>query len=426
MTGRTTRYRGAWDAFATYRRLRDAGVLGTHSYLHLWAGGGEIGWAPVDRLTVTSNDYSRDWRERLAALSSNGHKAMGYVAFDIVDADAEDGPRESPAPLAEFIVPGERIAFANDGNVTHHSLCGFDAAPFLAVALPKRNGARGEMELRPVAGSEPERFKRAVARAVDALHAGEAQKVVLSRYQVFDVDYDPVALFGAITESRTYADAFLLAYGEVEAMVATPELLLAAEGRAITSNPLAGTRPRGATFDEDDRLRHDLRHDHKEIVEHILSVTTLMGQLGPVCEHGTLVVRDLMDLSIHQYVQHLSSWILGRVSADRHVLEALWAMVPSVTIAGFPREPAVTLLRSLEDGPRGLYSGVIGWVAGDADCRFSLAIRGVFRYGGRTYLHTGAGIMAESVPENEFMETEHKLGAARGALARAAAAEAGS
>jgi salicylate synthetase len=424
MTVSVCRFRGSFDARATYRRLRDEGALGSHSYLHLSPGRAEIGWAPVDHLKVTDADFHPDWRERLAAMTApgDGRKAMGFIAFDAVDAGSPTYPggTANPAPLAEFIVPGERVEFTADGNATHWTTSGFDVAPFLTVALPRRPAAPRDADFHPVGGVPREAFEESVARAVEALHAGVAQKVVLSRHQAFDVRYDPVDLFDAITESGTHADGFLLSFGDLAAMVASPELLVWADGRRLESNPLAGTRKRGATFQEDESLRHELRHDHKEIVEHVLSVTTLLGQLEPVCEHGSLVVRGLMDVSIHAFVQHLSSTIVGRVSPDRHVLDALWATFPSVTIAGFPREPAVRLLRSLEQGPRSLYSGVIGWVSGDADCRFSLAIRGVFRYGGLTYLNTGAGIMAESVPEREFMETEQKLSAAKQALARVA------
>ncbi|HEX6371219.1 MAG TPA: chorismate-binding protein [Longimicrobium sp.] len=426
MTARACRFRGCFDAGSTYRRLRDAGVLGSHAYLHLSPGRAEIGWAPVDHLRVTDAEFLPDWRERLAAMTSPGdnRKAMGFVAFDAIDAGDATYPEgvRNPAPLAEFIVPGERVEFAPDGNVTHWTTSGFDLAPFLTVALPRRPAAPRDVHLEAVGGVPRDAFEESVARAVEALNAGVVQKVVLSRHQTFDVRYDPVDLFEAITESRTHSDGFLLEFGDLAAMVASPELLVAADARRLESNPLAGTRKRGASFGEDESLRHELRHDHKEIVEHVLSVTTLLGQLEPVCEHESLDVRRLMDISIHQYVQHLSSTILGRVSPDRHVLEVLWAVFPSVTIAGFPREPAVRLLRTLEYGPRSLYSGVIGWVSGDADCRFSLAIRGVFRYGGLTYLNTGAGIMAESVPVNEFMETEQKLRAAMQALARVATA----
>jgi anthranilate/para-aminobenzoate synthase component I len=175
--------------------------------------------------------------------------------------------------------------------------------------------------------------------------------------------------------------------------------------------------------EHDERLREELRQDHKEIVEHVLSVTTVLSQLEPFCQHGSLVVSRLMEVSVQQNVQHLSSVIRGMLGPDRHVLDALWAVFPGVTIAGFPAEPAVRMLRALEAGPRGLYSGVLGWVSGESECRFSLAIRGMYRYGARTFLHAGAGIVPESIPESEFAETQHKLAITREALSRIVASE---
>jgi salicylate synthetase len=262
-----------------------------------------------------------------------------------------------------------------------------------------------------------------VRGAVAGLRAGHAQKAVLSRYQAFDLEYDPVALFSAHFLTPRFVDAFLVSFGDVTAIVASPEVLLDARGRRITSNPLAGTRPRGKTVGDDERLREELLRDHKEIVEHVLSVTTLLSQLEPFCEHDSLVVSRLMEVCVQQNVQHLSSVIRGVLGSDRHVLDALWAVFPGVTIAGFPAGPAVRMLRALETGPRGLYSGVLGWVSGESECRFSLAIRGMYRYGERTFLHAGAGIVAESVPESEFTETEHKLAITREALSRIMASE---
>ncbi|HEU0055012.1 MAG TPA: hypothetical protein VFQ39_17620, partial [Longimicrobium sp.] len=120
MTVRACRFRGCFDAGSTYRRLRDAGVLGSHSYLHLAPGRAEIGWAPVDHLRVTDAEFFPDWRERLAAMTTPGdnRKAMGFVAFDAIDAGSATYPEgaRNPAPLVEFIVPGERVEFAADGN----------------------------------------------------------------------------------------------------------------------------------------------------------------------------------------------------------------------------------------------------------------------------------------------------------------------
>ncbi|HEX8359881.1 MAG TPA: chorismate-binding protein, partial [Longimicrobium sp.] len=358
MTRRVTQYRGTFDALATYERLRASGVLGSHSYLHLSREGAEIGWAPIGHLKLTAAEFGPDWKRRIAAIADEGaregRKAFGYVGFDAVDGMCDalpDGSGDAP-PLAEFIVPGEMVCFAGNERVTHHTSSGFDIRPYLTVRLPAPRAKDHQYDLEPVATSSPERFKGGVKAAVERMGAGEANKVVLSRFQAFELDYDPVELFAAYCLPRPFVDAFLISFGEVVAVVASPELMLSASERRIVTNPLAGTRPRGATFAEDEALRHELKHDHKEIVEHVLSVTTMLHQLEPLCDHDTLVVNRLMEISIQQNVQHLSSVIRGTLSRDCHVLDALWSLVPSVTIAGFPRDAAVRMVRELEAAPR--------------------------------------------------------------------------
>jgi salicylate synthetase len=420
-------HRGRYDAFATYVRLRDSGCLGSHSYLHITKDRAEIGWAPIHHLRIMPEEFGPDWRTRVAAIADDaareGRKAFGYVGFDAMDGESPTRPDGTPGapPLAEFIVPGEMVTFTGDEQVTHVSGSGFDVRPFLTMKLPLRRATPRDFPLEPVSATPADVFKDGVRDAVAGLKAGRAQKTVLSRWQAFDLAYDPAALFATHCLARASVDAFLVSFGEVTAVVASPELLLDAADRQIVTNPLAGTRPRGATFEEDERLREELKRDHKEIIEHILSVSTMLEQLEPLCEHDSLIVNRLMEICIQQNVQHLSSVIRGTLSRGSHVLDALWALVPSVTIAGFPTEPAVRMVRELEPGPRGLYSGIMGSVSGDAECRFSLAIRGIFRYGERTFLHAGAGIVPGSVPENEFAETEHKLAITRESLATVAA-----
>ena len=429
MKQRVSQYRGVYDAHATYTRLRDAGVLGSHSYLHVSGDRAEIGWAPTEHLRLSAAEFGPEWRSQVARIAESGaranRKAFGYVGFDAVDgmsATRPDGSADAP-PLVEFIVPGEMVTSDPGEQVTHYSSSGFDIRPHLTVRLPPARGAEHRSELEPVACAPAATFTDGVRSAVAGLRAGRAQKIVLSRFQAFDLEYDPAALFAAHFLTRQFVDAYLISFGEVVAIVASPEVLLAATDREITSNPLAGTRPRGATVEHDERLREELKHDHKEIVEHVVSVTTMLSQLEPFCEHDTLVVKRLMEVCVQQNVQHLSSVIRGTLSRDCHVLDALWALFPGVTIAGFPGDPAVRMLRELEPGPRCLYSGILGWVSGDSECRLSLSIRGIFRYGTRTYLHAGAGIVHESVPESEFTETEHKLEITRNALAGIVASE---
>jgi salicylate synthetase len=415
-------YGGTYDPLETFRRLRADGLLGDWAYLHLAPESAEIGWAPLARLRLLDGHSPPDWQPRLQQFAATARtaerKAFGYIGFDAIDCAVGTLPDASASgwPLVEFIIPGELVTFAGD-QVVHRTHGGVDLGRYLAVREPRVRPRRPPAPLAPVSLLPPPAFVAAVRRATAALQRGAAQKVVLARYQAYDVSYDPVELFATYCLSQSFVDAFLVCFGELTAIVASPELLLTVADGLLTTNPLAGTRRRGATPEEDARLRAELRNDRKEMAEHVLSVTTMLEELGPLCVPETLAVTRLLDICLQQQVQHLSSVVQGRLAPERHALEALWALFPSVTVTGLPKADALALLRQLE-GPRGLYAGALGWVAGRDACRFALAIRGLFRYGRRTFLQAGAGIMPESDPEAELAETIYKLRAMEEALAQ--------
>lgn len=423
MTARA--YPGRWDPLATFARLREAGVLGRRAYLHLEAGRGEIGWAPVATLQLLDGtDAAASWRAQLRAFvdaaAARGSRAFGYVGYDAIDCTVGVLPDGSARgwPLVAFLVPGERVVFTAEA-ARHESTSGLELAPYLS-AEPVTPPGPAAGPLAPVAELPPAVFEAMVAEATAALQAGAAQKVVLARYQAYEVAWDPVVLFAAYCQPAAYTDACLLLYDDLTAVVASPELLLAVADGQLVTNPLAGTRPRGATTAEDARLRAELQTDRKELAEHVLSVTTMWAELEPVCRPDSLAVRRLLAVVRQPRVQHLSSVLAGQLAPEHHLLDALWALFPSVTVTGLPKREALALLRRLEPAPRGIYAGVFGWASGRADGRFALAIRGVYRYGRRTFLQAGAGIMPESRPAAERAEVAAKLQAMEDALARSA------
>ena len=410
------------DPLATFARLRDAGLLGDFSYLHRSPDHTEIGWAPIDRLRLLSGEPCQDWRDELARFSLKaeglGRKAFGYIGFDAVRDNVGTLPdlSETGRPLVEFIIPGETLTFTRLG-VTHRGLGCAEISPYLAPKPPSMppNGAARSLE--PINGTSTEAYLTAVRRALAALSAGEAKKLVLSRYQAYDTVFDPITLFAALPPP--FVDAFLICFGDLVAVVPSPELLLSGNRGQIVTNPLAGTRPRGATPAEDSRLRSELAENHKEIVEHVVSVTTVLAELEPICVPDSLVVSRLMDVLQLRKVQHLSSTVRGELGSGRQILDALWALFPAVTVTGLPKCTAINAIKRLEPNPRYLYGGVMGWVSGAGDCRFSLALRGLIRCGGRSFLQAGGGILAESIPEAELLETTYKLSAMKDALASA-------
>ena len=418
----TRQYSDVCNPLATFASLRNAGVLGDYSYFHLSPNQTEIGWAPVERLRLLAGEPCDDWRDKVVQFAQRaeqlGRKAFGYIGFDAVSRHAGALPDRSQSgrPLVEFIIPGETVTFTSL-DVTHRGLGSVDLSRHLASQLPPTPPSTAAVPLEPVDGTPEEAYLEAVRKGVAALSAGEAHKLVLSRYQAFDAEFDPVAVVAAL--QPPFVDIFLICFGDLVAVVSSPELLISGTKGQIVSNPLAGTRVRGSTPEEDERLRTELLGNHKEIVEHVVSVQTVLADLETVCLRDSLVVGRFMEVFQLPKVQHLASIVRGTLDPQRHILEALWALFPAVTVTGLPRSAAIEVVNRLEPNPRYMYGGVMGWVSGPGDCRFSLVLRGLLRCGGRSFLQAGAGILAESVPEAELRETSHKLSGMREALAAA-------
>jgi salicylate synthetase len=413
------RYSGEYDPLATFANLRTAGILSDYAYLHLSPDQTEIGWAPVQRLQLLTGEPCNGWRGELAAFAQTAEqldrKAFGYIGFDAVDCHTGTLPDGSLTgrPLVEFIIPGELVSFT-DFEVTHRSAGDIDLRRYLAPRLPGSRSSLLSTPATPVNGTPEQAYLDAVRHGITAISAGEARKLVLARYEAYEGDFDPVRLFAAL--SPPFVDAFLVCFGDLIAVVPSPELLLSGKNGQIVTNPLAGTRPRGETPVEDAKLRGELVENHKEIVEHVLSVKTVLSELDPICAQDTLVVNRFMGVALQRKVQHLSSIVSGSLGLGVGVLDALWALFPAVTVTGLPKSHALRVIRGLELSPRYLYAGAIGWVRGAGDCRFSVAIRGIVRCGTRSFLQAGAGILAESIPEAEWLETSHKLSAMKHSL----------
>jgi len=201
----------------------------------------------------------------------------------------------------------------------------------------------------------------------------------------------------------------------------SPEVLVRVEDREITVRPIAGTRPRGAGPEEDERLVAELLADPKELAEHLMLVDLGRNDVGRVAEYGS--VRVTVDKVIERYshVQHIVSEVRGQLREGLDSIDALRACFPAGTVSGAPKVRAMQILDQLEPSRRGLYAGAVGYVGwGATNLDTAIAIRTVVMRGARAYVQAGAGIVADSVPSREFAETESKAGALLKALALAA------
>jgi anthranilate synthase component 1 len=271
-------------------------------------------------------------------------------------------------------------------------------------------------------------YIRAVEVAKDAIASGEAIQVVLARRQSFGLPLDPatgrtlegVALYRALRRVNPSPYLFFVRTPTFEVVGASPELLLQVEGDKLTTHPIAGTRPRGATDADDRILAEQLQRDPKERAEHIMLVDLGRNDLGRVSRPGTVTVSKYMEVERYSHVLHLVSHVEGRLRPELDALDALRSVFPAGTLSGAPKVRAMQLIAAAEGERRGLYGGAVGYLGYDGNLDTAITIRSAVLREGQAHVHTGAGIVAGSVPEREFEETEHKAAALRRAIELAA------
>ncbi|HET7474139.1 MAG TPA: anthranilate synthase component I family protein [Candidatus Limnocylindrales bacterium] len=272
-------------------------------------------------------------------------------------------------------------------------------------------------------------YIRAVEVAKDAIASGEAIQVVLARRQSFGLPIDPatgraldgVSLYRSLRRVNPSPYLFFVRTPQFEVVGASPELLLQVDGDRLTTHPIAGTRPRGADEREDQILAEQLQRDPKERAEHIMLVDLGRNDLGRVARPGTVTVSKYMEVEKYSHVLHLVSHVEARLRPDLDALDALRAVFPAGTLSGAPKVRAMQLIAAAEGERRGLYGGAAGYLGYNGNLDTAITIRSAVLRDGQAHIHTGAGIVAGSVPEKEFEETEHKAAALRRAIELAAA-----
>jgi anthranilate synthase component 1 len=272
-----------------------------------------------------------------------------------------------------------------------------------------------------------DQYIHAVEVAKQAIAAGEAIQVVLARRQSFELppaadgnQVSGIGLYRALRRVNPSPYLFFVRTPSFEVVGASPELLLQVEGDRLTTHPIAGTRPRGATPAEDDLRSEELQRDPKEKAEHVMLVDLGRNDLGRVARAGTVRVTKYMEVERYSHVLHLVSHVEARLKPELDALDALRSVFPAGTLSGAPKVRAMQLIAAAENERRGLYGGAAGYLGYDGNLDTAITIRSAVLRNGVAHVHTGAGIVAGSVPEREFEETEHKAAALRRAIDLAA------
>lgn len=277
----------------------------------------------------------------------------------------------------------------------------------LEPATPRRGfeAADHVVESRP----GPAAWREAVSEAVSAIRAGSLEKVVLARGVKVrtDIPADPFDLVSELRDGYPYSFTFGWQEGESVFIGASPELLVATSGLELRANPLAGSAARGTDDQEDIRLGHALAASRKDQREHVFVVDDIRARLGPLA--ASLDVPAEPVLRKFPTVQHLSTEITGLLSQPRSAVELADVLHPTPAVGGTPRDEALLFLDKIEEVDRGWYAGGIGWCSPDGDGEFAVALRCGLLKGTSAYLYAGAGIVADSDPEEELFETRLKF-----------------
>jgi anthranilate synthase component 1 len=253
-----------------------------------------------------------------------------------------------------------------------------------------------------------ERFLRAVSEAKEAILAGEIYQVVLSQRWTAPLDCDPFDIYCALRTLNPSPYLFYLETREAAIFGASPEMLVRYRGGIAETRPIAGTIRRGANAEEDEALAARLRADPKERAEHVMLVDLARNDLGRVCEIGSVQVTRSADVERYSHVQHLVSEVRGTLAPGKRSTDLLASCFPAGTLAGAPKIRAMELIDELECCRRGIYGGAVGYLDHSGNLDMAIAIRTAVVEKGVCRIQAGAGIVADSVPENEYREAESK------------------
>jgi anthranilate synthase component I len=290
-------------------------------------------------------------------------------------------------------------------------------------SLGRRGAAQARPEAPVLSNFERTRFLEGVERVREYIHAGDAFQVVLSQRFERPVATTGFSIYRGLRAVNPSPYMYYMSFRDFEVVGSSPEPLVTVTGRRAETRPIAGTRPRGATPGEDAALAEEMLADEKERAEHLMLVDLGRNDLGRVCARGTVRVDEFMQVERYSHVMHMVSSVVGELEEGVGASDALRAVFPAGTVSGAPKVRAMQIIDELEPTRRGPYAGAIGYLSYSGDLDSCIYIRTILIRDGRAYVQAGAGIVADSEPEREFVETENKARAMFRAIELAAAQE---
>jgi len=364
---------------------------------------------------------------------------FGYDAVRYVEPRLRRAPKPDPLGLPDVrLLLTEELAVVDNLSGKLHLIVYVDPAQADAYARAQRRLQELRAQLRkpaelpahsrqpslaaPRSNIEERAFYDAVARSKQLIHDGDMMQVQISQRLTVSFPYSPVNLYRALRSINPSPYMFYFEFGDCQLVGASPEILVRREGDKVTLRPIAGTRKRGATPEKDLEMERELVADPKERAEHLMLIDLGRNDVGRIAKVGSVKVTETMVVERYSHVMHMVSNVEGSVEPSLTPMELLRATFPAGTVTGAPKVRAMEIIDELEPEKRGVYAGAAGYMGFNGNLDLAIAIRTGVVKDSKLYVQAAAGIVADSIPENEWRETQNKV---RAVLAAAEQVHAG-
>ena len=275
----------------------------------------------------------------------------------------------------------------------------------------------------PKVSTKKESYEKAVEKAKEYVTAGDVFQVVLSKRYQFQIKGDLMPFYQSLRTINPSPYMYFYKSGERQIVGSSPEMLVRVENRTVETFPIAGTRPADKDPRRNNKLARELLADPKERAEHLMLVDLARNDIGKISKYGSVHVPEFMRVHRYSHVQHIVSQVVGELKENLQSYDALRAVFPAGTVSGAPKVRAMEIIDELEPARRGPYAGAVGYFSYNGNADFAITIRTLFADKKHAYIQAGAGIVADSVPETEWFETDHKAKALMQALEQAGGAK---
>ena len=371
--------------------------------------------------TITTDDPFKELKKLLRVSNEQSYRYLGG-AVGIVNYDAirimENIPDSHKArqPLFEFGIYDDGILY----DKLHKKLFYFyyDENRFDKFKISDEV-FENFSATNTTTNMDENTFSKIVNKAKRYIHDGDVFQVVLSRKFSFKITGDTLSLYKILRKLNPSPYMYHLKQDKKITIGASPEMLIRVTGKKVETFPIAGTRKITDDEQKNQELEKELLNDEKEIAEHTMLVDLGRNDIGRVCKFGTVHPESLMQIKKFSHVQHIVTHLVGMLSENMDMFDAFKAVFPAGTVSGAPKVRAMEIIDELELEARGPYAGAVGYFSYNGCCDFAIAIRSIFIENKNGFIQSGAGIVSDSIPTNEFKETEHKANAMLQALQEA-------